>query len=60
MSDVLDTLVVKLTAELDTLRRDLRTAQQETQRAGDLASRSFGDAFKRQSMGDLFNKQGFA
>lgn len=60
MSDILESLKVVLSGDLDALRRDLRAAKQETERAGDLASKSFGDAFKRQSMGDLFNKQEFA
>ena len=43
--EVLDTLVVQLRAELDTLRNNLKEAQQETARAGEAAGQAFGRNF---------------
>lgn len=58
MPETLDTLVVKLTAELDALRRDLRTAQQESQRAGEAAGQAFSDGMRRNSAGKLIDDKG--
>lgn len=50
---VLDTLVVKLRAEMDTLRNDLRGAQQETAKAGEAAGQAFGRSFEGSSGGGV-------
>jgi len=52
-SGVLDTLVVKLRAELDTLRNNLKEAQQETARAGEAAGQAFGRSFGGASGGGI-------